>query len=127
MTGYAGSRDYVGNQQSPWRTPHRTRHPTKKHDSDPLVEASDPLVASSVHTRKELATGRSLQREGRSQVFQWDVWFGVGSSTETAGSLRNPETRRTPSNAWCTVIKHYDVIRSTLSVHCDNELESQPD
>ena len=38
-----------------------------------------------------------MQREGRSPVLQWDVGIGVGSSAETAGSLRNPETRRTPS------------------------------
>ena len=40
--------------------------------------------------------GRSLQREVESHVFQWDVWIYVGSSTETVGSLRNPETRRSP-------------------------------
>ena len=43
MTGYAGSRDYVGTSQSPQKTPHRFTHPTEKQDSD-------PLVASSVHS-----------------------------------------------------------------------------
>ena len=31
------------------------------------------------------------QREG--PIFQRDVWICVGSSTDTVGSLRNPETR----------------------------------
>ena len=47
MTGYSGSRDYEGNLQSPWRTPHRSTHPTEKQDSDPLVADSNPLVADS--------------------------------------------------------------------------------
>ena len=57
MTGYAGSRDYVRNLQFPWRTPHRSTHPTEKQESDPLVADSDPppvadsdpLIVSSVH------------------------------------------------------------------------------
>ena len=48
MTGYAGSWDYVGNLQSPWRTPHLSPHPTVKDDPDPVVADSDPLVAGSV-------------------------------------------------------------------------------
>ena len=59
-------------------------HPTEKQDSD-------PLVASSVHR----TPAQNSQREGRSPVFQWDVWIGVGSSAETARFLRNPENRRT--------------------------------
>ena len=85
MTGYAGSRDYVGNLQSPWRTPHRSTHPTEKQDSDPLVADSDLRVASSVHR----TPAQNSQREGRSPVFQWDVWISVGSSTEIAG-FRDP-------------------------------------
>ena len=93
MTGYVGSRDYVGNLQSPWWTLHVFTHPTEKQDSDPLVADPDPLVASSVR----VFCAKDSQREGRSPVFQWDVLIVVGSSTETAGSLRNPETRRTPT------------------------------
>ena len=37
MTGYTGSRDYVGNLWSPWRTPHWSQHPTEKYDPDPVV------------------------------------------------------------------------------------------
>ena len=93
VTGYAGTRDYVGNMQSPWRTQHRSTHPTEKQDSNPLVTRSVHRTPAQKSQRK----GRSLQREGRSLVFQWDVWIGEGSSTETAVSLRNPESRRTPS------------------------------
>ena len=43
-----------------------------------------------------------LARESESQ---WDVWIvGVESSSETAGSLRNPKTRRTPSYRHSTII-----------------------
>ena len=49
MTGYAVSRDYVGNLQSPWWTPHISTYSTEKQDSDPLIADPDPLVASSVH------------------------------------------------------------------------------
>ena len=45
MTGYAGSRDYVGNLQSPSWTPHISTHPTEKQDSGPLVADPNPLVA----------------------------------------------------------------------------------
>ena len=38
--------------------------------------------------------GRSLPRQGRDHLFQWNVGISVGFSTETTGSLRNPETRR---------------------------------
>ena len=41
--------------------------------------------------------GRSLPREGRDHLFQWEVGISVGFSTETTGSQRNPETRRNPS------------------------------
>ena len=41
--------------------------------------------------------GRTLPREGRGPLFQWDVGISVGFTTETTGSLRNYKTRRTPS------------------------------
>ena len=40
---------------------------------------------------------QNSQREGRGPLFQWAVGISVWFSTETTGSLRNPETRRTPS------------------------------
>ena len=61
---------------------------------------SDPLVASSVHripAQNSQRDGRSLPRQGRDHLIQWDVWISVGFFTETTGYLRNPETRRTPS------------------------------
>ena len=48
--------------------------------------------------------GRSLPRQGRGPLFQWDVGISVGFFTETTGSLRNPETRRNPSY---TYMKEY--------------------
>ena len=71
-----------------------------KDDPDPLVGDSDPLVASSVRVfcaQNSQREGRSLPREGRDHLFLWDVGISVGFSTGTTGSLRNPETRRTPS------------------------------
>ena len=35
--------------------------------------------------------GRSLPREGRGPLFQWDVGISVGFFTKTTGSLRNPD------------------------------------
>ena len=64
---------------------------------------SDPLAASSVRL-----CAQNSQREGRSPVFKWDVWIDVGSTTQTAGSLRNPETRRTPSYI-CTCQRKADL------------------
>ena len=61
---------------------------------------SEPLVASSMRVfcvRNSQREGRSRPREGRDHLFQWDVGISVGFSAETTGSLRNPETRRTPS------------------------------
>ena len=83
MTGYAGSWHFVGTPQSPQKILHISTQPTEN-----------------TPTRTGLTT------RGSETVFQWDVWIGVGSSVETAGSLRIPETRRTPSlvpnlcNAW---------------------------
>ena len=68
MTGYAASRDYVGNLQSPWRTPHlstESTHPTEKQDPDPLVADFDPLVASPVR----VFCAQNSQREGGGPVF----------------------------------------------------------
>ena len=62
MTGYAGSRDYTGNLQSPWRTPHRSTHPTERQDNDHLFA-----------TR-----GSNLQLEGRSLQRQGGVLLGSG-------------------------------------------------
>ena len=99
MTGYAGSRDYVENLFYPWRTPHWSQHPTGKDDPDPAVADSVPLVGSSVYRKPAQDSqqeGRSLPRQDRDHIFQWDVGISVGVFTETTGSLRNPETRRTP-------------------------------
>ena len=92
MTGYAGSQDYVGTQQSPQKTPHRSTHPTEKHTPTLSQEfcADCELFELTSNPHRTLA-------KGSESVFQWDVRICVGSSEETAGSLRNPETRRTPS------------------------------
>ena len=47
--------------------------------------------------RNSQQEGRSLPRQGRDHLFQWRMGISVGFFTETTGSLRNPETRRTPS------------------------------
>ena len=119
MTSYAGFRDYVGSLKSPWRTLHWSPHPTEKEDPDSLVENSDPLVASSVRVfwaRNSQREGRSLPREGRGPLFQWDVGISVGFSTGTTGSLRNPETRRTPSNV-CNITKITSTIYDFANKH----------
>ena len=61
-----------------------------KVDSDPLVRNLYRLrtISSILH--------RFLTRESEF-TFQWDTQICVGSSTETAGFLRNPETWCTPS------------------------------
>ena len=102
VSGYVGTRDYVGSLQFSWKTQHRSTHPTEKQDSD-------PLVASSVHrtpAQNSQREGLNLQREDRSPIFQWDVWIGLGPPAVTAGSLRKPETRRTPS---CSITVHCTV------------------
>ena len=85
MTGYAGFRDYVG-------TPRISTHPTEKQ----ITTLSQEFCAGYVLLQIVRNPHRILARESES-VIQWDVWIGVGSSAETAGSLLNPETRRTPS------------------------------
>ena len=47
--------------------------------------------------RNSQREGRSLPREGRGPLFQKAIGISVGFSTETTGSLRNPEKRRTQS------------------------------
>ena len=67
---------------------------------DLVVADSDPLVASSVRVfcaRNSQREGRSLPRQGRDYLFQWDVGISERFSTQTTGSLRNLETRRNPS------------------------------
>ena len=115
MTEYAGSRDYVGNLQSTWRTPHRSTYPTEKQDSDPLVASSVRAFC----TQNSQRQGRGLQREGRSPVFKWDVWICVGSTTETAGSLCNPVTRRTQSYACASIRAWFGTGYTTDKVYID--------
>ena len=81
----------------------------EKEDPDPLVKDSDPLVARSVRVRvlwTELAT-RGSSTTGRGPLFQWDVGISVWFSTETTDSIRNPETRRTPSYMYVTHLLMY--------------------
>ena len=80
MTGYAGSRDYVG---TPQRTPHRSTHSPEK---------QTPTLSKEFNVSCEL-----FEVTRTESVIQWDVWISVGSSAETTGSIRNPETWRTPS------------------------------
>ena len=64
------------------------------------MENADPLVASSVHRTPAQTLqreGRNLPRLGRDHLFQWEGGISLGFSTETTGSQRNPETRRSPS------------------------------
>ena len=110
MNGYAGSRDYVG-------TPHQSTHPTKKQNSTLSQElcAGCELFEVISNPHRTLARGSEF-------VFLWDMWICVGSSVETAESLRNLETRRTPSyGLWLRgkFSKQY-VIRGFNAVHLDN-------
>ena len=88
MTGYAGSRDYVGN-----RTP----------------------------AQNSQRKGRSLSQQGRDNLFQWDVGTSVGFFTETTGSLRNPETLRTPSYVCILYITLYTYIYMTIVIEKEND------
>ena len=72
-----------------------------------VVADSDPLVAISVHrtpAQNPQREARSLPRQGRGHLSQWDDRISVGFFTETTGPLHNPETRRTPSYTWCTIL-----------------------
>ena len=67
---------------------------------DPVVADSKPLVVSSVWVlcaRNSQREGRSLLQQGWDHLFQWGMGISAGFLTETTGSLRNAETRRTPS------------------------------
>ena len=73
MTGYAGSQDYVGTPQTPTL-------------SQEFCVGCEQFEVISKPCR--------VLARGSESVFQWDVWICVGSSAESAGSLRNPLTRR---------------------------------
>ena len=74
------------------RDPAVSTHPTEQQTSTLSQEScAGYLLLQSVRNPH-----RILAR-GSESVFKWDVWIGVGSSAENAGSLRNSETRRTPS------------------------------
>ena len=51
MTGYAGSRDYVGIPQSSQKISHISTHPTEKIDSDPLARVLCGLLVTSNSTQ----------------------------------------------------------------------------
>ena len=95
MTGYAGSRDYVGSSLR------------EKPHTDPNIPLGKMILSLSWQTptlsfrvfcaRNSQQEGRSLPRQGGDHLTQWDVGISVGFFTDTTGSLRNPETRRTPS------------------------------
>ena len=80
MTRYAGSRDYVGNLQSPWRTPTL------------LLRV---LCTEHTHRIRNERVGVCNERFG--VLFFSGSLDRCGVPTETEGSLRNTETRRTPS------------------------------
>ena len=93
----------------------------EKDDPDPVVADSDPLVASSVRVfcaRNSQRESRSLPRQGRDHLFQWDGGISAGFFTETTSSLRNPETRRTPSYIlYVTKLSLADIkLKGTVSV-----------
>ena len=83
MTGFTGSRDYVGTPQSPQKTPHiSTLRPSRCWfcAGCELFE-----VTSNPHITRNERVGVSFFSG-----------IGVGYSAETAGSLHHPETRRNP-------------------------------
>ena len=69
MTGYAGSRDYVGTPQSKQKTPHISTHPTEK--QTPTL--SQDICAGYLLLQIVRNPHRVLGRESES-VFKWDVW-----------------------------------------------------
>ena len=93
MTGYAGSRDYVGTPQSPQKTSHISTFPTEKR-----LRTSCKNSVRVTYYFKLFATRRVFLREARSKFFSGQIC--VRSSTETAGSLHNPEIRLTPAYVW---------------------------
>ena len=107
MTGYAGSRNFVGNLQSPW-TPHRSTHPAGKIG---LRSSHCEFCAGVLCT--ELAT-RGSESATRGSCFSVGC---VDRCGVLHGDYRFPtETRRIPSyegsrqvpgskiNVWCIVI-----------------------
>ena len=81
-----------------------------KVDSDPLVGNLCGLIISYFvrNTHKFLTRGTEW-------TFQWDTQICVRSSTETVGSLRDPETRRTPSYV-CPVPLNAKVLNLILNI-----------
>ena len=77
----------------------------------------DPLVASSVHGTRN---GRSLPRQGRDHLSQWGMGISVVFFTETTGSLRNPETRCTPSYVKYElyILTMYKVEHGSSQLYC---------
>ena len=69
--------------------------------------------------RNSQREGRSLPRLGRDHLFQWDVGISVGFSTGTTGSLRNPETRRTPSYV------RYSITKPRIHTYIVHTLDTQ--
>ena len=85
--------------------PHPDPGPNRFDGSGFCAEPSSVRVFCAQNLQRQ---GRSLPREGRGSLFQWDLGISVGFFTETTGSLRNPKTRRTPS---------YDVNDHLHSMH----------
>ena len=50
---------------------------------------------------------QNSQREGRGPLFQRDIGISVGFFTETTGSLRDPDTLRTPSYVGVSILESY--------------------
>ena len=133
---YDGVRRVSGLRREPLvsvKNPTLIPHPNEKDDPDPVVAESDPLVASSVRVfcaRNSQREGRSLPRQGRDHLFQWDVGISVGFFTETTGSLRNPETRRTPSyiyfndRCWCSIFKLRGRKTQPINFHPNSKLNA---
>ena len=95
MTWYVRSRDYVGNLQSPWWTPNIFTHPTENRTPILLLQTltlSWPVLCTEhPHRPRNERVAVCNERESCFSV------GCVGSTRKTVGSLRNPETWRTPS------------------------------
>ena len=101
MTEYAGSRDYVGNRslrEEPHTDPHiplKKMIPTRLWQT-PTLSLPVPCTKHPHRTRNE-RVGVCHDRVGI--IFFNRMWGSVWGSS---GSLRNPETRRTPSYDFST-------------------------
>ena len=73
MTGYAGSRDYLGTPQSP--------------------RSSVRVICSFLLLQIVRNPHRILAR-GSESVFQWDVWIDLGSSAGSLYVIRRPSVPR---------------------------------